>query len=201
MRLGLFVAAALMACICIGAVQAQSPASARMYDDVNVAVKAELNYPAAELKADIGGAVCVAVTLDGDGRVLDLKIVSSSGNRNLDRAALDAAARSTYRKLADRPNPAPRIVELYFGFSPPLSAVTDRGKVVVIAVDLDGTGKVLAAHVSKSSRNPSLDRAALDAATRTKFFPQIRNGVGVPVRAYVDYDFVPDADPSESKAP
>ena len=45
--------------------------------------------------------------------------------------------------------------------------------------------------VEKSSRNRNLDRAAMDAARKWKFNPEMQNGVGVQSRVRVPVDFVP----------
>ena len=45
--------------------------------------------------------------------------------------------------------------------------------------------------VEKSSRNRNLDRAAMDAARKWKFNPEMQNGVGVTSRVRVPVDFVP----------
>jgi protein TonB len=41
----------------------------------------------------VGGTVMLRVTIDSSGNVLDVAIDKSSRNRNLDRAAMDAARR------------------------------------------------------------------------------------------------------------
>ena len=48
-------------------------------------------YPSKELRDGIGGIVMLRVTIDAQGNVLDVQIQKSSRNRNLDRAAMDAA--------------------------------------------------------------------------------------------------------------
>lgn len=53
-------------------------------------------YPRAELNSGIGGTVTILVTIDANGNVVSARVGKSSGNRNLDRAALDAAKRSKY---------------------------------------------------------------------------------------------------------
>ena len=44
-------------------------------------------YPRAEARAGIGGTVLLKVLVDIDGRPLDVAVLESSGNRNLDRSA------------------------------------------------------------------------------------------------------------------
>lgn len=44
-------------------------------------------YPRAEIRNGVGGTVLLRVLVDVDGRPLEVVVVDSSGNRNLDRAA------------------------------------------------------------------------------------------------------------------
>lgn len=53
-------------------------------------------YPRNELNSGIGGTVTILVTIDANGNVVSARVGKSSGNRNLDRAAMDAAKRSKY---------------------------------------------------------------------------------------------------------
>ena len=46
---------------------------------------------AAAAEPGVGGEVLLRVTIDANGTVLDVKVERSSRNRNLDRAAIDAA--------------------------------------------------------------------------------------------------------------
>jgi protein TonB len=46
-------------------------------------------YPRAEIRNGIGGTVLLRVLVDVDGRPLEVVVLDSSGNRNLDRAARD----------------------------------------------------------------------------------------------------------------
>jgi protein TonB len=48
-------------------------------------------YPSQELRDGIGGSVMLLVTIDATGAVLNVTVKKSSRNRNLDRAAMDAA--------------------------------------------------------------------------------------------------------------
>jgi len=47
-------------------------------------------YPAAALRAGIGGTVMVRAELDASGQPIDVDVVRRSGNRDLDRAAVQA---------------------------------------------------------------------------------------------------------------
>lgn len=46
-------------------------------------------YPRAEIRSGIGGTVLLRVLVDVDGRPLQVVVLESSGNRNLDRSARD----------------------------------------------------------------------------------------------------------------
>jgi protein TonB len=46
-------------------------------------------YPRAEIRSGIGGTVLLQVLVDIDGRPLEVVVLESSGNRNLDRSARD----------------------------------------------------------------------------------------------------------------
>ena len=50
-------------------------------------------YPPEEQRRGITGTVTVGLTYDANGNVTDVQVIKSSGNRNLDRAAVKAAKR------------------------------------------------------------------------------------------------------------
>ncbi|WP_330969007.1 energy transducer TonB, partial [Lysobacter sp. A3-1-A15] len=64
------------------------------------------------------------------------------------------------------------------------------GGTVVLVISIDAQGNVLDVSVEKSSRNRNLDRAAMDAARKWRFNPEVRNGVAVASRVRVPVDFV-----------
>lgn len=53
-------------------------------------------YPAAALRAKETGVTGLSLCVDGNGRVTDVKLVSTSGSDRLDRAALDWARRERF---------------------------------------------------------------------------------------------------------
>jgi protein TonB len=59
-------------------------------------------YPPLPLKAGIEGVAVVKMLVDIDGRVIDVKILKSSGNQLLDEAALAAARKSTFTPAKQR---------------------------------------------------------------------------------------------------
>ncbi|MBN4841748.1 energy transducer TonB, partial [Citrobacter braakii] len=50
-------------------------------------------YPPQELRQGVGGTVILVISIDAQGNVLDIQVEKSSRNRNLDRAAVEAARR------------------------------------------------------------------------------------------------------------
>ncbi len=87
-------------------------------------------YPPAVFRAGIGGEAMLAVRPQGDGQpARQVSVVSSSGNAELDAAAVDAAQRWTFDCSAgvDATEPAQ---ELHIGFAAPerFSPPSDEGK-------------------------------------------------------------------------
>jgi len=74
---------------------------------------------------------------------------------------------------------------------PPTEARQGVGGTVVLVISIDAEGNVLDVSVEKSSRNRNLDRAAMDAARKWRFNPEVRDGVAVASRVRVPVDFVP----------
>jgi protein TonB len=59
----------------------------------------------------------------------------------------------------------------------------------VLIVSIDASGNVLDVEVEKSSGNRNLDRAAVQAARRWRFNPEVKNGQKVASRVRVPVDF------------
>lgn len=59
-------------------------------------------YPELPLKAGIEGTTVVKMLVDIDGRVIEVKILKSSGNQMLDQAAIAAAMKSTFTPAKQR---------------------------------------------------------------------------------------------------
>jgi protein TonB len=72
---------------------------------------------------------------------------------------------------------------------PPSAVRSGIEGTVVLVISIDAKGNVLDVEVEKSSRNRDLDRAAITAARKWRFSPQIENGVAVPSRVRVPVDF------------
>jgi periplasmic protein TonB len=71
--------------------QVAVPADVAASEDISGRAIAPPKYPAEELRDGVTGLVKLRVTIDANGNVLDIAIEKSSRNRNLDRAAMDAA--------------------------------------------------------------------------------------------------------------
>ena len=72
---------------------------------------------------------------------------------------------------------------------PPSAARAGIEGTVVLVISIDAQGNVLGVEVEKSSRNRDLDRAAIAAAKKWRFSPQVENGVAVASRVRVPVDF------------
>ncbi|WP_240126261.1 energy transducer TonB [Thermomonas alba] len=75
-------------------------------------------YPQEALRMNIGGTVKVRVTVAPDGRVDRLELAESSGNRDLDRAALEAVRRWTFRPALGNGQPVQAEVVVPIQFDP-----------------------------------------------------------------------------------
>ena len=76
------------------------------------------NYPPAEMRRGIGGTVVLIVSIDANGRVLDVEIESSSGNRNLDREAQKAARRWRFNPAIENGQKVASRVRVPVAFTP-----------------------------------------------------------------------------------
>jgi protein TonB len=72
---------------------------------------------------------------------------------------------------------------------PPAAVRAGVEGTVVLVISIDANGNVLNVEVEKSSRNRDLDRAAIAAAKKWRFSPQIENGKPVASRVRVPVDF------------
>jgi len=72
-------------------VQTAIPVDVAPSEDISGRALAQPKYPAQELRDGVGGMVRLRVTIDANGNVLNVVVDKSSRNRNLDRAAMEAA--------------------------------------------------------------------------------------------------------------
>lgn len=75
-------------------------------------------YPTEEQRRGIGGIVRVRIHVAADGSVQDSSIEDSSGNRNLDRAALEAVRRWSFQPATRDGQPIPAKVVVPIVFKP-----------------------------------------------------------------------------------
>jgi TonB family protein len=175
-------------------------ASQSCNSDPAVIKLADTNVPKAVYDRVTGSHVAIiAVTLDASGKVTQAKIYQSSGDSNLDDAAIDAAKRSTYSPGATNCEPSggtfavqfqfdgdncPRDVRVVTISSPDAgSAIRASGIgqdiVVLVDVTVDAAGKLVSATIAQSSGNMALDQAALAAARQSTYEPKLE---AIPVR-------------------
>uniref|UniRef100_UPI002FE39062 energy transducer TonB n=1 Tax=Silanimonas lenta TaxID=265429 RepID=UPI002FE39062 len=76
-------------------------------------------YPPQEARRCIGGEVLLRVTIDAQGNVLEVDVERTSRNRNLDRAAMDAARRWTFKAGLRNGQPVGGAVLVPVNFNPP----------------------------------------------------------------------------------
>jgi len=74
---------------------------------------------------------------------------------------------------------------------PPEEQRRGIGGTVILVISIDANGNVLDVEVEKSSGNRNLDRAAMQAARKWRFNPEIKNGQKVPSRVRVPVEFNP----------
>ncbi len=75
-------------------------------------------YPPEDLRRNIGGIVRVRIHVATDGSVESNDIATSSGSRNLDRAALEATRRWTFQPATRNGQPIPADVVVPIEFKP-----------------------------------------------------------------------------------
>ena len=93
-----FVAA--LACCTLS--QASTVLSVKYYENgkrISAPAQAPPIYPAKELKRRIGGTAVIAFAYGSDGKIVSASVKSSSGNKNLDSAAIAAVMKWTVTPL------------------------------------------------------------------------------------------------------
>lgn len=140
----------------------------------------------------------IAVTLDASGRVTGASVYQSTGDRLLDAAALEAAKASTYRPGTANCKPAGGTFAVAYNFPKAWTRVNasdcpreahvvrmvhvngsafDWGTVIQqhasIKVTIDSDGSVMQAAILQSTRNRSMDLAALQAAWESTYAPAV----------------------------
>jgi TonB family protein len=82
------------------------------------------------------------------------------------------------------PRPYRRLVPAY----PETAARAEAEATVDVLVDLDASGEVTRAEVARWA-GFGLDQATVENVRRLHFFPAMRNGVAVPIRVLLRYNF------------
>lgn len=75
-------------------------------------------YPAEALRRNIGGSVRVIATVAADGSVERMELAQGSGNRDLDRAAMEAVRRWRFRPAVRNGQPVSESVIIPLEFNP-----------------------------------------------------------------------------------
>lgn len=104
-----------------GTASAQAPTARKYYvDGQQIPTPKQLPpvYPEKELRRRIGGTAVVAFTYAADGKVTSATIKTSSGNKNLDAAAVTAVRQWTGQGVAKDRVPAAGASETAVSFSP-----------------------------------------------------------------------------------
>ncbi len=76
------------------------------------------SYPREALRRGVGGTVRVQVTVAADGSVERMEVAASSGNRHLDRAAMDAVRRWRFTPALRNGQPVSATVVIPVDFAP-----------------------------------------------------------------------------------
>ena len=84
-----------------------------------ISFKVSPRYPTKEQRENIGGVTEVWIDLSESGEVIDVGVQRSSGNRNLDRAAIDAARRWTFLGAVEGGRRVKTRIAVPITFTPP----------------------------------------------------------------------------------
>ena len=97
---------------------AAPPANATVSSDAVVQSAPTPRYPQDALRRGIGGTVNVVANVATDGSVANVALVEGSGNRDLDRAALEAVRRWQFKPATRNGQPVASEVRVPIVFSP-----------------------------------------------------------------------------------
>lgn len=92
-------------------------ATPALVTDADFIRKTEPAYPELALEENVEGQVTVRVTIGPDGRVEDVVLVTSSGSRLLDDAAIEAAETSSFRPPLENGVPTTRDYLIIYTFT------------------------------------------------------------------------------------
>jgi TonB family protein len=168
------------------------------------------NYPAAAIKANAEGVTTVAFTITSEGNVTNVKVTQSSGNVDLDAAAIQCASGWRYVPATHGSKPVgldwkasiqwaltpsgnetpPSPLQAHVCRNYPHGAIWDGAQgvaTVSFRIATDGTVKEPA--IAKSAGDNDLDKAALACVTAWRYKPATRDGAAVdwPWQANVEW--------------
>ena len=165
-------------------------------------------YTAAQRAAGMEGQGRISLVISSEGAVVEATVQSSNAPPELDASALAAARALKFTPAADRagkPIAVPAVLPFSFVaadarpefvsrvepvFSDAARAAGEHGKVAV-AGKVAPDGRLIDAVVLTSSRSPTLDAAALDAAKASRFRPyrdEAGQPIALPVRVAFGFD-------------
>lgn len=165
-------------------------------------------YTAAQRAAGMEGQGRIGLVISAEGAVVEATVQSSNAPPELDASALAAARALKFTPAADKagtPIAVPAVLPFAFTaaderpeftsrvepvFSDAARAAGEHGK-VVIAGKVAPDGRLVDAAVFRSSRSPTLDAAALEAANASRFEPyrdEAGEPIALPVRATFGFD-------------
>lgn len=120
-------------------------------EDCPAPVREHPRFPASMARVGVGGVTVVLARIDECGRVVESKLAASSGEPDLDAAAIEAVAACPEPRLGPPRYPAEMMRK-------------GIGGRALVAMCIDACGRVLEAKLAISSKRAPLDQAALDAA-------------------------------------
>ena len=165
-------------------------------------------YSAAQRAAGMEGAGRIGIIVTADGTVTEAAVQSSSAPPELDASALAAARALKFIPATDKTGKAiavPAVLPFSYAatderpefvsrvepaFGDASRAAGEHGK-VVIAGKVGADGRLIDAAVFRSSRSPTLDAAALEAANASRFRPyrdEAGKPIALPVRVPFSFD-------------
>jgi TonB family protein len=165
-------------------------------------------YPEQALRNGVGGKTSLSFTITRDGTVENISVKDSSGNADLDNAAIQCASTWRYKPAVHNGQPVdvPWNADVEWSPGPPvgrphtclhrypkdLAAAGVEGE-VRLAFTVTALGTVARVRVAQSSGNIEFDEAAAACASHWLYRPAVRNNQVVPAEwvAKVRFNIVP----------
>jgi len=154
------------------------------------------NYPPAAIRAGVDGEIGLAFTIGTDGTTSDVRVITSSGNADLDQAAVSCVATWLYRPAMQNGEPVavPWKVNVVFflpsvevpsmshigsdcpAYRPTGHTESAAEKGTLLSFIVGANGAVQDPFVADPSGDAGLDAIALQCATSWKFRPAMHFG-------------------------